>query len=241
LVTTSLSINSTGQLNLGGNDADIAGDLTSLSNQVASGYKAGLWNGYGITSSTAAGNTSHLTTIGVLKNNDGAGHTIYGTFDGSTPALNDILLKYTYYGDATLDGKVDGSDYTRIDNGYLNHTTGWQNGDFNYDGIVNGSDYTLIDNAFNTQGAQVTASIAGVTANPTAIIAVQMFNTANPIRVESVHALKADEVDLVTRSLNHQTQGPIKAFNHAVRRNHVHRKPVKQTSLDSLSQSIEPL
>ena len=61
-------------------------------------------------------------------------------------------MKYTYYGDANLDGKVDASDYSLIDNGYLNHLTGWYNGDFNYDGVINGSDYTLIDNAFNMQG-----------------------------------------------------------------------------------------
>jgi hypothetical protein len=79
------------------------------------------------------------------------------------------LVKFTYYGDANLDGKVDGADYSRIDAGYLAHgaATGWFNGDFDYDGAINGSDYTLIDNAFNTQGAalpatQVAGSEAGV-------------------------------------------------------------------------------
>ena len=87
----------------------------------------------------------------------GAGTTL-GLFDGSaTPAPSDILVKYTYFGDANLDGHVDGSDYTLIDNGYNTRTTGapltgWFNGDFNYDGRVDGSDYTLIDNAFNCKG-----------------------------------------------------------------------------------------
>jgi len=76
-----------------------------------------------------------------------------------------VLIKYTYYGDANLDGVVDGSDYTRIDSGYITSgSTGWMNGDFNYDGVINGSDYTLIDNAFNTQGAQLAAAIASPTA-----------------------------------------------------------------------------
>jgi hypothetical protein len=65
---------------------------------------------------------------------------------------------------------VDGSDYSRIDNGALNHLTGWFNGDFNYDGVINGSDYTLIDNAFNTQGAQLDGQIAGGAAVATAQI-----------------------------------------------------------------------
>jgi hypothetical protein len=77
-----------------------------------------------------------------------------------------VLIKYTYYGDANLDGQVDGSDYARIDSGYLNQLTGWYNGDFNYDGVVNGSDYTLIDNSYNTQGANLSsnAEIASSTA-----------------------------------------------------------------------------
>jgi hypothetical protein len=80
-------------------------------------------------------------------------------------------VKYTYYGDANLDGKVDASDYSRIDNGYLNQLTGWFNGDFNYDGAVDGSDYTLIDNAFNTQAAQLSGEIAEPLAVATSQIA----------------------------------------------------------------------
>jgi len=54
-----------------------------------------------------------------------------------------VLVKYTYYGDANLDGQVDGSDYSLIDNGYLNHLTGWYNGVFNYGAVIDGSDYTV--------------------------------------------------------------------------------------------------
>ena len=63
-------------------------------------------------------------------------------------------------GDANHDGKVDGSDYSLIDNGFLRHLQGFSNGDFNYDGVVNGSDYTLIDNSFNQQGANLAAKVA---------------------------------------------------------------------------------
>jgi hypothetical protein len=86
------------------------------------------------------------------------------TVDGAAVAANDVVVKYTFYGDADQNGKVDGSDYSRIDNGSLTGATGWFNGDFNYDGVINGSDYTLIDNAFNTQGAQLNASVAIATA-----------------------------------------------------------------------------
>jgi hypothetical protein len=86
-----------------------------------------------------------------------------------------VLVKYTYYGDTNLDGKVDGSDYSRIDASYAAETpghpiSGWLSGDFNYDDVVDGSDYTLIDNTFNIEGAQLTATIASI-ASPTAQIA----------------------------------------------------------------------
>jgi hypothetical protein len=99
--------------------------------------------------------------LGVIQNNQSGSvlFTSSNEFDGYTPAAADILVKYTYYGDANLDGKVDGSDYSRIDNGYRNHLTGWYNGDFNYDGVVDASDYTLIDNAFNQQGASLTDAV----------------------------------------------------------------------------------
>jgi hypothetical protein len=105
----------------------------------------------------------------VIFNDNGSGTPLYGsggklasTFDGVTPADGDVLVKYTYYGDTNLDGKVDGTDYGRIDAGALSHgsLTGWYNGDFNYDGVINGSDYTLIDNSYNMQGGQFASEIA---------------------------------------------------------------------------------
>ncbi len=76
----------------------------------------------------------------------------------------DVLVKYTFYGDADLNGIINGSDFTLIDNGFNSKLTGWRNGDFNYDGVVNGDDYTLIDNAYNRQGA-------GLDAGPSEMIA----------------------------------------------------------------------
>jgi hypothetical protein len=156
-----------GTLDLTANDLDVQnGGPTALAAITALAGKAfsnGTWTGTGITSSAAAGDSSHLTAIGVILN------STYTTLDGSSVAANDVLAKYTYYGDANLDGHIDGSDYSRIDNGSLSHLTGWFNGDFNYDGVVNGSDYTLIDNAFNTQGAALSSQVASVTTQFAAI------------------------------------------------------------------------
>jgi hypothetical protein len=100
---------------------------------------------------------------------------LMSTFDGVPVADGDILVKYTYYGDATLTGSVTAADYLQIDNAYSYNQahpstplTGWYNGDFNYDGVINGDDYSLIDNAYNSQGS---ASFAGVSAGPANMIA----------------------------------------------------------------------
>ena len=142
------------------------------------GCNLGNWQGSGgILSSAAAADTTHLTALGVIQNSTNGsptGTALYTSFDGQPVLDSDVLVKFTYYGDTNLDGKVDGSDYSRIDNGYLTHTTGWYNGDFNYDGVVNGSDYTLIDNAFNSQGTQLTSQIA----DPTASITAQLAGTS---------------------------------------------------------------
>jgi probable HAF family extracellular repeat protein len=174
-----------GTLDLANNDMDIPnGNLATISSMVAQGFSAfaidlnvypeknvyGYYSGDpgafvgayagigGIVSSSAALDTTHLTALGVIENVNAAGKSLYSTFDGHSVTSTDVLVKYTYYGDANDDGMVDGSDYSRIDNGYLKHLTGWGNGDFNYDGIVDGSDYTLIDNAFNTQGASLAST-----------------------------------------------------------------------------------
>jgi hypothetical protein len=156
-----------GMLDLTNNDMDVqGGSLANITNQIKAGYNGGNWSGTsGIVSSYAAANTTHLITLGVIQNNQG-GSALYSTFDTAGVGASDILIKYTYYGDATLAGSVSSVDYALIDGGYLSHggKTGWYNGDFNYDGAVNGSDYTLIDNAFNTQGAALSSEGAMMTA-----------------------------------------------------------------------------
>jgi hypothetical protein len=162
LVLSALSIagttgNWTGTLDLSGNDLIVRGGNPGIiSNQVASAYAGGLWTGPGITSLSAASDHSFLTALGVLQ----PASTV--SFDNQTLGTADVAVKYTYYGDASLDGQVNSVDYSKIDFGFLKRLTAWQNGDFNYDGTVNGSDYTLIDNAFNSQGASFAAVVSAV-------------------------------------------------------------------------------
>jgi autotransporter-associated beta strand protein len=186
-----------GQLDLKNNDMIVRGSnysytsgsntyygdasLSDITSQAAEGYNGGAWNGSGgIVSSTAAADTTHLHALGVISNDNGmnTGTALYTSFDGTATVEGDVLVKYTYYGDANLDGKVDGTDYSRIDSAVLANesspgsATGWFNGDFNYDGVIDGSDYTLIDNAYNTQGAQISAQVAASSAQIAGVSAV---------------------------------------------------------------------
>jgi autotransporter-associated beta strand protein len=191
VVAGALTVSGTGStlgtININNNDMIIRnGNLSAVTSLVATGYSNGNWTGNGITSAVAAANSTHLTAIGVIQNDNGTGTgtPLYPTFDGYTSSDGDVLVKYTYYGDTNLDGVVDGSDYSNIDYAYAyNKTaapgaqlTGWANGDFNYDGVIDGSDYALIDNTFNNQGASLTSSaqVASATAQvagvaPTAV------------------------------------------------------------------------
>src|SRR5439155_1760821 len=81
----------------------------------------------GVTSS-ANGN---LTPVGVAtaQQTGRAG----GTFGGLSVAATDVVVMFTYGGDANLDGKINVDDYGRIDFNVGLGTSGWYNGDFNYD------------------------------------------------------------------------------------------------------------
>ena len=145
-------------------------------NQAKSGLaEAGgvFWTGNGITSSTAAAESGGiLTAVGIIVNDFAAAGLptapIYTDFSGRTVSENDILVKYTWFGDADLSGVVDGTDYFLIDNAFASGTLngGWLNGDFNYSGNVDGTDYFLIDNAFNAQTGPLTGSAGAAVPEP---------------------------------------------------------------------------
>ncbi len=123
-----------------------------IAGMIESGYHGGDFLGSGIVttqSSATGGNT--LTNIGFAS----AADTGYagGSFGGISVAGGDLLVMYTYGGDANLDGIVNGDDYFQIDSGFPQGLHGWFNGDFNYDGLINGDDYFVIDSNFPAQGA----------------------------------------------------------------------------------------
>jgi PEP-CTERM motif-containing protein len=132
------------------------------------------WDGPGIISTTARttnlGQGFDLTAVGVIRNSD-LNTTIpgsaYTTFDGQTVSVDDILVKYTYTGDANLSGAVTFDDYVGMDNAFfgLIPNLGWATGDINFDGVINFDDYSKVDQAFFFQGAPL-AGESGVAAVP---------------------------------------------------------------------------
>jgi hypothetical protein len=69
-------------------------------------------------------------------------------------------VKFTYYGDTDLNGRVNFDDYVRTDNGFQQPSGRWINGDFDYSGQVNFDDYVLIDFAFNNQNGTLGRAIS---------------------------------------------------------------------------------
>lgn len=182
------NLSNAGQLDLGANDLILQGGGTSglnqITTQLTSGMNAGhgYWNGStGIISSVAANDTTLLTTLGVMQNTTG------NTFDNQPSNIGDVLVKFTYYGDADLNGTLNGADYQQIDNGFGSKASGWANGDFNYDGVVDGSDYSLIDNAYN-QIASTSASPLALVAGNSAIIPVDAGKDSHASQVFAVQA-----------------------------------------------------
>src|SRR5262249_53576759 len=125
-----------------------------ITGQIASARNGGTWIGSGITSSAAAAAVPKAKTLGALK---GSQYTSVAgpTFDGLPVAANDVVGKFTWYGDTDFSGRVDFDDYQRIDNGYQSAGSDWFHGDLNYDGHVDFDDYMLIDLAFNSQNGTI--------------------------------------------------------------------------------------
>ncbi len=130
---------------------------TGLSGLIRSGRNEGTWDGTGIITSRPNA-ASNFTTIGIATA-DEAG-AAGGTFAGVSVASGDLLIAYTYAGDANLDGVINSDDYALIDFFAGTNQPTYYRGDFNYDGSINADDYSLID--FNLAHQSGPASLTAV-------------------------------------------------------------------------------
>jgi regulation of enolase protein 1 (concanavalin A-like superfamily) len=156
------------QVDLGDNDAIIHSATPALADQtlaqitgyIRSGYGLGgasNWTYGGLVSSLAAADPT--MALGVMLNRNAQGKPIYTTFDGVPVTATDVLVKYTKFGDANLDGTVNAADAALLAAGEASHATGWYHGDFNYDGTVDSADAAI----FNAAKSSATAASQVVT------------------------------------------------------------------------------
>jgi len=144
-----LNISSGGTLDMGDNDmilkyapANEAATNTQVFNLLQSGITTNIdWSGTGITSSEAnydANFSIGARGVGFMDNNDW-GDT---SFDGVALAdFNQVLIKFTYYGDVNCDGIFDSQDVNQLISGrsHIAGNTGWENCDLDYDGLTSTS------------------------------------------------------------------------------------------------------
>ena len=122
-----------------------------MSDWLRSGYNGGAWNGTGIISSVAANDTTHATTVGWMDNGFnyaaiGAGPVdpSVSSFHGvSLPTKDQLLVDFTFKGDANLNGQVDTTDDSLLNIGLSHQGSGWVYGDFNYDSSINSADSNI--------------------------------------------------------------------------------------------------
>jgi hypothetical protein len=171
-----LNVSGTGKLDLKSNDLILdysasspigtwdGSSYTGVLGMVKSGRNGGSWNGSGMYSSTTGGSL-HTLAVAEASQVKGIAGTQTALFDGKTIDATTVLVKYTYGGDANLDGKINVDDYTRIDFNVALGSAGYFNGDFNYDGKINVDDYTIIDFNVGIQGAPIASGAAMASAS----------------------------------------------------------------------------
>ena len=108
------------------------------------------------------------------------------TFGGVTVDASSILIKYTYAGDANLDGKVDVTDLGALATSWQTSAV-WTGGDFNYDGFVDVTDLGIL--ATNWQAGSVNP--LGQGSFQAALAAVGLGGASVPEPVCAVNAFAA--------------------------------------------------
>jgi hypothetical protein len=155
LVVNALSITEAGILDLTNNALIVrTGGLAAVQSSIAAAFNHGGWNAPGgITSSTAAADPNAATALGYAANAV-LNKSVFAGVTGLTPA--DVLVKYTYTGDADLSGAVNLDDFTLFLNGYQSPTAAtntWLSGDFDYTAAVTLDDFMQFLSGYQRQAA----------------------------------------------------------------------------------------
>ncbi|HEX3356083.1 MAG TPA: hypothetical protein VHS31_03790 [Tepidisphaeraceae bacterium] len=135
-----------GTLDLSNHDLIVnTGSISTIGGYIKSAYGNGNWSSSGLTSTSAravAGdiNNPHKTALGYAT----ASGINVGLFDGQSVSGSQVLVKYTWNGDANLDGVVNLLDLNAVASDFGAASRQWYQGDFNYDGTVNIADFNAL-------------------------------------------------------------------------------------------------
>ena len=142
------------------------------------------WDRPGLTSTLAQADTRKITGVAVVLNRDDstAGSPAFLSVFDPVPDANlavsvdtrCVLVKYTWYGDADLNGIVDERDLDRFSTGYSDQRaggaskglTGWAWGDFDNSATVDERDLDLFSTAYSNHGGPLAPDATGQAAVP---------------------------------------------------------------------------
>jgi autotransporter-associated beta strand protein len=140
LTLSSLLIDVSGRLDLADNDLIIdytgATPIQAIRAALATG-SVGPWSGPGIDSSVAASNPAY--SLGYAE----ASTLALSSFDGQPVDSTAVVVKFTYGGDANLDGKVDVEDLGCLASSWQQSGL-WTEGDFGFNGSVDVGDLGIL-------------------------------------------------------------------------------------------------
>jgi hypothetical protein len=166
----SLLIASPGRFDLTDNDliVDYTGStpIGTIQSYIQQGFAAGAWTGNGLTSSAAASAAAHPTGLGYAE----ASTLGLSTFDGQSIDNTTLVIRYTYRGDANLDGLVNALDFNALASNFGSASGRvWTQGDFNYDSITNTLDFNSLAANFN-QPAFASQSLGALIPEPSLLV-----------------------------------------------------------------------
>jgi fibronectin-binding autotransporter adhesin len=147
------TLSSSGTVDLNGYmilDYSGSSPISAIKTRIVSGYNNGAWTGSGINSSSAAtiaANSGNLHKTGI---GFGEANVLGQNFAGQITDLTALLMRYTYFGDANLDGQVNTADFSALSTHFNATSQLWNTGDFNYDGTVNALDYNALASNFGS-------------------------------------------------------------------------------------------
>jgi hypothetical protein len=123
-------------------------NYTGIAGMIETGR--GQANGWGIVT-TRPDALNGVTTLGVGEASQvlGLAGSQTALFSGQTVDATTVLVKYTYAGDANLDGTVGFNDLAALAQHYNSAGGSWPTGDSNYDGKVDFADLVMLAQNYN--------------------------------------------------------------------------------------------